>query len=331
MRASRHAGIQLQTALLVLALAAPLARADGLSPSQQAEQLLRAGRADEVRNVLKQHVKEAPNDPMPWNLLCRTYLKLERWDNAVNACEKAVNLEPDNSAYHLWYGRALGEKADHSSWFTAIRLAKRTHTEFEKAVELRSDNLDAQSDLAEYFIEAPSFLGGGTDKAKAQAKKVAQMDAATALWIEARAAEKDGRNDDAERTYKRAIETAQNKAPYYLNLASFYRRQKRYGEMDDVINRAVGAGQRHDDILYEAATLLYKAGRNFPGAAQLVRLYLNSPNKTEDAPTFQAHYLLGSILEKMGDQKGAAVEYRSALELAADYEPAQAALKRLTP
>jgi cytochrome c-type biogenesis protein CcmH/NrfG len=307
-------------------------RAEAAPATQQAEQWLRAGRANDILSVLKPHVNNSPNDAMPWNLLCRTYLSLERWDNAVNACEKAVALEPDNSAYHLWLGRALGEKADHAAWFTAIRLAKRTRVEFEHAVQLRSDNLDAQSDLAEFFIEAPGFLGGGTDKAKAQAQKVAQMDAATALWIEARAAEKDGRAADAERTYKRAIETAKNKAPYHLNLASFYRRQKRYPDMEQAIRRAVDSGvASHDDIFYEAATLLYKTGRNFPGAAQFVRLYLNSPNKTEDAPTFHAHYLLGSILEKMGDPKGAAVEYRAALDLAKDYEPAQAALKRLAP
>ena len=49
----------------------------------------------------------------------------------------------------------------------------------------------------------------------------------------------------------------------------------------------------------------------------------------EEAPTFQAHYLLGLILEKQGDKAGAAAEYKAALALASDYERARTALDRL--
>jgi len=56
---------------------------------------------------------------------------------------------------------------------------------------------------------------------------------------------------------------------------------------------------------------------------------LNGPEKTEDAPAFQAHYLLGEILEKQGDKPAAAEEYRAALSLAPTYEQAQSALKRV--
>ncbi len=293
------------------------------------EALLRAGRPDEAMAMLKQRVAAAPNDAASWNLLCRSYLTLERWDNAVNACEKATANEPQSSAYHLWLGRAYGEKAEHSIFITAIRLAKRTRMEFEKAVELQSTNLDAQSDLAEFFIEAPSFLGGGKDKAEAQAQKLEPVDPPTSHWIKARVAEKEGHNSDAEREYRAAIAASPNKAPYWLNLASFYRRQKRYDDLEQAVNRAVAAEHSHDDIFYEAAELLFKAGRNFPGAKQLVTSYISSNDKQEQAPTFKSHYLLGSILEKMGDRHAAAVEYRAALSLAKDYEPAQDALRRI--
>ena len=83
-------------------------------------------------------------------------------------------------------------------------------------------------------------------------------------------------------------------------------------------------------VLYGAAEILYRSGRDFNGAAQLLRRYLNGPEKTEDAPAFQAHYLLGEILEKQGDKPGAAEEYRAALALAPAYEQAQSALKRVS-
>ncbi len=298
--------------------------------SQSPEDLLRAGRADQALKELKQQIVAAPQDAGAYHLLSRTYFALERWDDAVTAGEKAVALDHGASRYHLWLGRAYGEKAEHSIFFKAIPLAHKTRNEFQKAVELQSNDLDAQSDLAEFFIEAPAFLGGGKDKAAAQAERLEPVDKATAHWIKARIAEKDGNNAEAELEYKAALSTASKKAPYWLNLATFYRRVKRYDDMEQAINRAVAAERSHDDIFYEAATVLFRAGRNFPAAANMVRKYLTSPDPVETAPTFQAHYLLGSILEKMGDSQAAAVEYRAALSLAKDFSPAQDALKRIS-
>ena len=316
---------RIQVFLLVVLLCAPLAAA------QTPEELLRSGHADEVIQVLKHLTTTNPGDAQAWNLLSRAYLSVQKWDDAVSAGEKAVAAAPDNADYHLWLGRAYGQKAEHSIFITAIRLAKRTRGEFQRAVELQSSNLDAQSDLAEFFIEAPSFLGGGKDKAQAQADKVATIDPATAHWIQARIAEKDGHNDEAEKEYRGAIAVATKKAPYWLNLASFYRRNKRYNDLEQAISKAVEADRSHDDILFEGAQLLYRAGRNFPAAASLVVRYLASSDKVEQAPTFEAHYLLGSIYEKMGNKQGAVSEYRAALQLASNFEPAQEALRRVSP
>ena len=52
--------------------------------------------------------------------------------------------------------------------------------------------------------------------------------------------------------------------------------------------------------------------------------------RREDAPAFQAHYLLGQILEKQGNKPGAAEEYRAAVALAPEYEQAQSALRRVS-
>jgi tetratricopeptide (TPR) repeat protein len=299
--------------------------------AQTPEELLRSGRADELVQVLKHLTRSNPRDAQAWNLLSRAYLSVQKWDDAVTAGEKAVEVDPDNAEYHLWLGRAYGDKAEHSIFITAIRLAKRTRMEFERAVQLQSSNLDAQSDLAEFFIEAPAFLGGGKDKAEAQAEKLQSMDEATSHWIKARIAEKDNRADLAEKEYKSAISVAKKKAPYYLNLASFYRRNKKYNDMEQAINKAVASDRPHDDIFFESAQLLWRTGRNFPAAVSYLQRYLTSDDHVETAPTFEAHYLLGSLYEKMGNKQDAAKEYRAALQLASNYEPAVEGLKRVGP
>ena len=49
----------------------------------------------------------------------------------------------------------------------------------------------------------------------------------------------------------------------------------------------------------------------------------------KDAPVFKAHYLLGTILEREGDKKAVAEQYRAALSLAKSFSPGQDALNRL--
>jgi TolA-binding protein len=207
-------------------------------------------------------------------------------------------------------------------------MAKRVRMEFEKAVAINADNLDAMSDLAEFYIEAPSILGGGKDKAEQQAQQIARHDEAAAHWVRGRLAEKDKDLGTAEREYMAAVEVSHNQAGAWLDLASFYRRTEQKAKLENAVNKAVSADKKKTETLYDAAMVLYRAGRNFPLATMLLRSYLKNPD-SDEAPAFKAHYLLGSILEKQGDKKGAAAEYEATLALAHDYQLAQDGLKRV--
>ena len=279
--------------------------------------------------TLRAELNQAPNDPQVHNLLCRAYFAVEDWDRAMAACEKAVALAPNNSGYHLWLGRTYGEKADASSFFTAAGLAKKVRNEFERAVELDPNDVDARTDLAEFYLEAPGIVGGGQDKARAQAAKLATLDSAKAHWINGRIAEKKKDLATAEQEYRAAIQADSGSADTWLNLASFYRHTGRLDEMEKAINHASSAPAKEPVVLMDAAETLVRAGRNFPGAIQLLRQYLASSSTVEEAPTFKAHYLLGTILEKQGDKRAAAQEYSAALTLAKNFSRAQEALNRV--
>jgi tetratricopeptide (TPR) repeat protein len=304
----------------------------GLAATPPPADLLSAGRVDEAVGALRARVQANPNDADAYFWLERAYFALQRWDDAISTGQKAIDLAPNNSEYHLWLGRTYGEKADHSSWTTALALAKKTRAEFERAVELNGNSVDARQDLAEFYVEAPSFLGGGKEKAAAQAVEVQRLNsAAGAHWIKARIAEKDKNYALAEQEYKAAVQASGGNPDKLLNLASFYRRRGRGSDVEATVNQAVQAATRmqHPHVLYDAAELLYRAGRNFSGAADLLRNYIASAQHTEDAPVFRAHYLLGTILEKLGDRRAAADQYRAALSLARGFEPAQSALSKI--
>jgi len=311
----------------IFALAALLLPASVLAADSPSE-LLAAGRVDDAISTISVKLNSAPDDAASHNLLCRAHFAVANWDRAIAACEKAVSLQPNNSEYHLWLGRAYGEKADASNFFTAAGLAKKVRSEFERAVQLDPNSVAARVDLAEFYLEAPGIVGGGQDKARAQADAVARLNPERAHWIQGRLAEKNKDATTAEREYRAALEASHGGGNAWLNLASFYRRNGRLDEMHEALKKAAAAPPDQPEVLVDAASNLLRANRDLPFATQLVRRYLSSTT-VEQAPPFKAHYLLGTILEKQGDREGAAKEYQVALALAKNFGRAREALNRV--
>jgi tetratricopeptide (TPR) repeat protein len=292
--------------------------------------LLAAGRVDEVIASLQAQLKTSPESAAIYNYLCRAYYAVGDWDRAVSNCEKSVKLGSDNSDYHLWLGRAYGEKAEHVNPFSAASLAGKLRREFERAVELAPNSIDAHSDLAEFYIDAPGIVGGGLDKARLQAQVLATLAPARGHYVNGRIAEKQKDVTAAEKEYRAAIEASGGNANDWLNLALFFHHGNRFDDMEQALLHAANASSGQNEVLVEVSEILQRAGRNLPAATQMVRRYIASDSPSEKSPVFRAHYVLGTALEKQGDKAGAAQEYRAALALAGNFSAAQQALKSIS-
>lgn len=291
--------------------------------------LLRAGKADEALRTFNALAAKNPNDAQVYNLLCRVYYQLELWDNSVRMAEKSVALKPGNSEYHQWLGRAMGRKAEVANPFAAFGLARKVKVEFERAVQLDPMNLSARTDLSEFYLEAPAFLGGDKNKARQQADFVAKHDLALASYINARVEEKQG-SGKAEAEYKRAVTASQNPSRYWVELAHYYRRAGRVSDMETAITQSLATAREGEPTEFDVASLLLHAGKNFSGALQMLRRYVSQEDPSEDGPAFQAHYLIGILLEKQGQRQEAAAAFKASLGMASQYKPARDALARVS-
>lgn len=310
--------------LVLLVLLASL----NASVADSAKDMLAAGFIDKAIAELNGHLTSEPADAESANLLCRAYFAREDWDRAESSCRKAVSLDPGNSRFHLWLGRVYGEKADRVNFLAAAGLAGKVRGEFERAVQLNPKDVDARLDLAEFYLEAPGIVGGGEQKAREQARSIATMDSGREHWVYARIAEKKKDAAAAEREYRQYIELSHGEAEAWLNLAIFFRNQKRFDSMEQAIVKLSQAPTTKLEVLEEASGMLYRAGRSFPFAMELLHRYL-ATGPVEAAPAHKAHYLLGTLLEKQGDKEGAAREYRASLALVRNYDMAQQALNRV--
>jgi tetratricopeptide (TPR) repeat protein len=293
-------------------------------PLAQANAALQAGEADKALALIQSLPQPTPAEAH--DLSCRVRFTLEQWDAAIKECEQAVRQDGQNATYHLWLGRALGEKASRASFLSAFSLAKRVRSEFEEAVRLNPRYAEALSDLGEFYKDAPGVVGGGADKAEAIAAQLDKVDPARAHELRGRMA--DGSKDyaTAEREFKQAVSVAAHPAFQWVTLAGFYRHRERWAEMESAIHTVIASAERdkHAAVaLYDGASELTRANRDPALAIKMLDEYLTSSAKSEEAPAFVAYTRLARLDGQLGDAAAAQRDRTAALALAHEYKPAQ--------
>lgn len=68
------------------------------------EQLIAAGRYSEAVNQLQTYVQDTPFDANGFNLLGYSYRKLEEYERAHNAYDRALKLDPGHKGAHEYLG-----------------------------------------------------------------------------------------------------------------------------------------------------------------------------------------------------------------------------------
>ena len=231
-------------------------------------------------------------------LLTKSYLELQERDAAITSAERAVAIDPKSSVYHEWLGRAYGEKAEHSSMFSAPGLAKKTHKEFEIAVRLDEKNFAARQALIEFDCAAPGMVGGGEEKAKPEIEKLQSMDAAE--WHYAlgncRRQKKDFADADAE--FQLALESHAKSADLIFDIGDYAVRRSQADRLMEVAD--LGAKAAPSDprgMFYRAVGLVLKK-EELEEAERLLREYLQKAPKRSGYPRYAvAHEWLGRLYE----------------------------------
>jgi len=259
---------------------------------QQARKLYNLTEYEESLAVL-QAIPE--KDAPVYELLGRNYYMMGDFKKATDSLERAESAEPNNSQYALWLGRAYGRRAETSNPISALGHAAKARQYFEKAIQLDPRNLEALNDLLEYYLEAPGILGGGLEKAKAIAARIAQVDPAEGQFAQAELLENRKEMASAEQHLRRAIELAPHQVGRFIDLARLLAKQGRYQESDQSFARAEQLAPDSPKLMFAKADVYIRSGRNLDAAKDLLKRYLSVTITPDDPPKSDARKLLRQI------------------------------------
>ena len=234
--------------------------------------LINAGHWKRARPLVERQYQANPQDPEAAYLLSRVKLTFGDLDGALGLAEKAVALDPKNSAYHYQLAVTCGRTAERASLFLKGRWAKRFKEEAETAANLDPGNIEARLGLLEYYLQAPRLMGGGKDKAHAMAEEIARLNDISGDLAQARVAEDNKDPTKMREAYDKAAEigprTYEDRiavANYFLRPAGSLRQSGSEGLNGLPANAAVA-----EKLAREAANL--EPGR-VDAYATLARLY----------------------------------------------------------
>lgn len=219
---------------------------------------------------------------------------LDRADRqtAVALARKVLADEPGNAEAWIVLGHGLSGQIDGASIFAKADLARQGLAAYTKATELAPANVEAHVALVEFYRQAPAIVGGSMEKARAEADRLLQLDAAVGEFWRMRLALIERRDADALRAAGRVLELAPH-------------------EYQD---------------FYWAAKVSVVTGRELARGVEAIRRALRCKPDDDDPGYDQANLALGRLLEMQGDRAGARQAYAAALAINPKLEEARARL-----
>ncbi len=262
-------------------------------------------------------------------LLTRARLQAGKGKLAVESAQKAVSLSPNNAQAQFWLGNAYGSHIGEVGMLSKMSLAPKLRDAFEATIRLEPNNLDARESILQFYLQAPSVVGGGKDKAVLQVKEIAKRDAARGHLAQAQIYMAEKNTAAALKSYEAAYSAKPSDASIRLALGIGYQQANRWNDAF----KHFRAWVVQDD---KAGVAWYQIGRSSALSGQLLdegiaalKKYLGMPHGANEPQNKNAYYRLGQLYAKAGQNAEAKAAFQSALKLDPGYKEVKAELAKL--
>jgi len=251
-------------------------------------------------------------------------------DQAAKLLEQAIAIKPNVAEYHYYLGAAYGSQAQKAGMFGGIGLAKKAKAELERAVALDPNYFDARLALIDFYLAAPGFVGGGEDKALAQAAELKKRNALEGHRAYARIYSRQKKLDLARKEYVDAVREQPNSPKTHYYLGNFLLNQKEWSGSLHEYEYAIKLDPNYMPPYFRLGHLAAMSESNYARGEEGLRKYLAYTPADNEPGHGSAWYWLGMIQEKQGKKAEAKQSYANALKLVPASKEVTEALKRVS-
>jgi tetratricopeptide (TPR) repeat protein len=292
--------------------------------------LFEAGKFKEAKTVFEPAFRSNAADAAAAFYLGRIAMEERRHDDAADYFESAAKLEPKNSTYFLWLGRAYGREAQDANVLRQPGLAKKARGAWEHAIEVDAENLDARSDLIQYYMQVPGFLGGSSARALEQAEEIRQRNALRGYLALGGIYEQEKKFTEAEQAYLGAAKEKSDRRVGEYRLGVFYQNTGAYDKAFELFESMIETNPTEVGALFQIGKTGALSGQRLERSEEALKAYLQTTPGRNDPSLAAAHWRLGMVHEWRRDLERAKAEYEMALRLDPTFKPATESLKKLT-
>ncbi|HEY0776883.1 MAG TPA: hypothetical protein VGD56_02850, partial [Gemmatirosa sp.] len=217
----------------------------------------------------------------------------DEYEKAADAFEHAVASDQTSAAYHFQLGQAYGARAQHVNVFRQAILARRTKAEFDRAVALDPDLIDARVGLLSYYLFAPGILGGSSDKAREQAREIRRRNTYRGGIAFAQIAGHEKDVAGASRELEALTQQFPDSTAPYVALTFGYAERGLWPDAWAVADRLARALPDAPVGRFVVGRLAAESGQQLDRGAAALTQYLQATPRPGDPPLAAAHYRLG--------------------------------------
>jgi len=231
-------------------------------------------------------------------------------DEAVDQLEKAVDLNPNNADYQFRYGTALGEKTQNAGMIKQAFLAPKVKNAFKRAVELDPKLVGARIGLAQYYLMAPSIMGGDEDQGWRELDEVVKQNELQGRLIKARFYERYKKPAEAEKELKTLTSSKSKEWSVWKEYGYFCMRLERY---DD----AVGHFRKYVELRPDTADSYQSLAEALLKKSEIDQAIANlNKSLSIDKDFVPAIISMGEAYQAKGQKKEAKETYQRAIAVA---------------
>lgn len=278
---------------------------------EEGNQELRQGHIAEAKRIFESVLNTDKKNAEAHYQLGLLFLRREfrNEDEAVDHMENAIELVPSNADYQYGYGAALGMKAQNAGFIKQAFLAPKIKNAFLKTIELNPGHVQARLGLAQYYLKAPSIMGGDTEKGWQEIETAIKLDEFQGRTAKARLLQSEKRIPEAETELKTLTSRMPGEWRVWKTIGYFYYQQKRDSEAVVAMNRFVALRPDTADSYKSLAEVQIQKG-DLDKALENLRKALAIDNDF-----ILAVYLQGKTYEAKGLKKEARESYQRVLGL----------------